>query len=243
MRKKSADERYQWCLGHPREAPGFCGQAGLGDRALSPQHAFATQTKPCCWHKTIHRLRIVCKAFRKISRLGNERETLIKENLLIFSSPGCSFSVALSWPNYWLLRKRMGNKVWIFSSSFALALELVLRTQSTIWRFTQGTDSTANYVLLLFSKSYPVPFRLDQFLSWDAAWAQPKHLTTTLRLKGAWNHTWGRPWLHLDTENSHGPGQLSSLYSNSLWFWASPSHHFFINISILLKSLRLLSQQ
>lgn len=40
------------------------------------------------------------------------------------------------------------------------------------------------------------------------------------------------------TENPHGPGQFSYLYSISLQFLRSPIHCYFTNIFILLKSLR-----
>lgn len=89
---------------------------------------FATRARPCCWHRATESLCTLCKACGKTNRLGNKTETLIKENLLILSSPGCSFAVALNWPNYSLVLKSIGIKAWIFSSSLVLALEMVLHT-------------------------------------------------------------------------------------------------------------------
>lgn len=72
--------------------------------------------RPCCWHKAIQSLWTVSRAFRKISRVDNERETLIKEeNFLILSTPDCSFTVTSNWPDYRLMK----TTVWIFSLSLA----------------------------------------------------------------------------------------------------------------------------
>lgn len=161
------------------------------DRRWSPQCVFATQARPCCWHRAIESLCILCKACGETSRPGNKRETLIKENLLILSSPGCRFTVALSWPNYSLLLKSIENKAWIFSSSLVLVLELVLHTLRRIQCFT-GLRFNWN----LF---FPV-LSLVKFLVGCVSSHLSQCLATTPIFKESWSHKWGRHQLHWERQ-------------------------------------------
>lgn len=171
-----------------------------GERGLSLRHAFTARARLCCWHKAIKSLCIVCKAFRKISRLANERESLIKgENLLIFSTPGCSFTVTLNWPNYRLLGKKMGKTVGILSPLLVPAL-----ASGAEFGVSHRARIQPKLFFLLFLISYRVTSRLDQ----PPHWLSPQGQT--------WTKRGTKPQLKAPapprkTQNTRGPGQLSYL--------------------------------
>lgn len=106
-------------------------------------------------------------------------------------------------------------------------------TRHTVQNLGFHTGHWFNWKLffLLFLNSYQVTSRLDQF----PPSAQPKYLKGTLK-QGRKPHLEKAPAPLRKTENTHGPGQLSYLYTNSLWFLRSPVHRYFTHISILLKS-------